>query len=62
MKEREERLDAELRELFSERAWYKPYGLNENNARYYHHKFKLGKLTLEMKLKVLFIVGRVGVV
>jgi len=62
MNERIELLDQELVLIFEERAWYKPYGINEATARTWHMNFKRGKLSLEKKLFILFVVGRLGLV
>jgi hypothetical protein len=46
-----------LTTLFSERAWYKDFGIKESSARSYKKRFLEGRLELETQMKILKVCG-----
>lgn len=46
-----------LRNLFSQRAWYKDFGLKESTSRVFKKRFFEGKLELETQMKILKTCG-----
>lgn len=46
-----------LNTLFSERAWYKDFGIKESSTRSYKKRFLEGRLELETQMKILKVSG-----